>query len=73
MDAIGKQRDEIPEHVACAREAVQQQERRGMRRAGLAIEDLQSVHVDGSIVDGSHRYSPGYLTSWNGSLGSRYS
>src|SRR5262245_30023258 len=49
--------DEVAEHMARAREAVQQQMgRRG--RSGRPIEDLQTVHVGGAIVDSSHPTSP---------------
>ena len=54
MEAIGQKRDEVAEHVARAREAVKQQQLRGVGGARLAIEDLEAVHVGGSIVDGGH-------------------
>src|SRR6516162_7316148 len=54
VEAIGQERDEVAEHVAGAREAVQQQQLRGARRTGLAIEDLEAVHVGGSVLDGGH-------------------
>ncbi len=54
VEAIGQQRDEVAEHVAGAREAVQQQQLRGARWARLAIEDVEAVHVGGAIGDGSH-------------------
>ena len=57
MEAVGEQRDEVAEHVAGAREAVQQQQLRRARRARLAIEDLAAVHLGGSIVDGGHGVS----------------
>ena len=58
MEPIGQQRDQVAEHVAGAREAVQQQQLRRIRRARLAIEDLEAVHVGGAIVDGGHDAFP---------------
>jgi hypothetical protein len=58
MEAIGQKRDKIPEHMARAREAMKQQQRRRVSGPGLAIEDLQPVHVGRSIPDGSHCISP---------------
>jgi len=43
--AIGQQWDEIAEHVARAREAMQQQQPRSIGRARLAIEDGPAVDV----------------------------
>ena len=58
MEAVGEQRDQVAEHMARAREAVQQQQLRRARRARLAIEDLEAVHVGGAIGDGGHDASP---------------
>ena len=58
VEAIRQLRDQIPEHVARARETMKQQQHRGVGGAGLAIEDLQAVHIGGPVFDGSHRDSP---------------
>ena len=58
VEAVGQQRDQVAEHVARAREAVQQQQLRRIRRARLAIEDLEAVHVGGAIGDGGHGAFP---------------
>ena len=42
---IGQKRDEVTEHMARAREAVQQQQLRCIRRPRFAIEDLEAVHI----------------------------
>ena len=63
VEAVGQQRDEIAEHVAGAREPVQQQQLRGAGRAGLAIEDVEAVHVGGSIFDGGHVIFPSSVRS----------
>jgi hypothetical protein len=52
--AIGEKRDNIPKHMTCTREAVEQQQRRRVCAARLAIEDVESVHVDLSISDSGH-------------------
>jgi len=54
VKAVGQERDEVPEHMAGAREAMEQQQLRGAGRAGRAIEDVEAVHVGSSILDGSH-------------------
>ena len=54
VKAVGQQRDEIPEHMAGARETVEQHQLRGAGCAGLAIEDLEAVQVGSSILDGGH-------------------
>jgi hypothetical protein len=58
VKAVGQERDEVPEHRAGARESMEQQELRGVRRAGLAIEDVAAVHVGSSILDGGHGVFP---------------
>ena len=58
MEAIGQQRDEIAEHVTGARKAMEQQQLRRVRGAGLAIEDIEAVDIGGAIVDGGHGESP---------------
>src|SRR5262249_7188507 len=58
VKAVGQERDEVPEHMTGARETVQQQQLRGARCAGLAIEDLESVRIGSSILDGGHGVFP---------------
>ena len=58
VEAIREQRDQITEHVAGARKAMQQQQLRRIRRPGLAIEDLEAVHIGGPVFDGSHWPTP---------------
>ena len=62
VETIGQMRDQIPEHVARAREAVKQQQRRCVGGAGLAIRDLQAVHIGGAVFDRSHWDSPEFVT-----------
>ena len=50
MEAVGEERDQIAEHVAGGREAVQQQQLRGAGRARLAVEDGAAVDLGGPIV-----------------------
>src|SRR5262245_4776402 len=52
--AIGKQRDQIAEHMASARKAMQQQHRRSFRPPGLAIGNLEAIHSSGEIVGRGH-------------------
>jgi hypothetical protein len=56
--AIGEKRNEIPKHMTRTREAVEQQQRRRVCAARLAIEDVESVHVGFSISDSVHVSSP---------------
>src|SRR5262249_23316252 len=58
VKAGGKERDKTPEHMAGARETMEQQQvgRAGLAR--LAIEDLEAVQVGSSILDGGHSISP---------------
>src|SRR5882724_45558 len=58
VEAIGQERDEVPEHMACAWEAMKQQQRGRAGSSGVAIEDLKAVHGDSAIFDGSHGASP---------------
>src|SRR5262249_6068456 len=53
--SVGKERDQIPEHVARAREAMQQQELWRMRGPCFAIENLETVDIGRAIPDGLHR------------------
>jgi hypothetical protein len=43
-----------PECMAGVREAVKQQQIGRLGPAGLAIEDLETAHVSGTMFDGSH-------------------
>src|SRR5262249_59642535 len=56
----------VAEHMARAREAVEQQQMGRLGRAGLPIEDLQTVHVGGAIGDSSHHTSPSERVSRTG-------
>ncbi len=49
MEAIGQSRDQAAEHLRRCREAVQQQDRRSVPAARLAIEDVQPVDLDGLV------------------------
>ena len=57
MKAIGETGDEVAEHVARARETMEQQERRRVRRARLAVEDIDAIHAGGSVGDSAHCHS----------------
>ena len=46
MIVVGEFRDQVSEHVARAREAVEQQNGRASLVAGLAIEHLEAVYID---------------------------
>lgn len=54
MEAIGKQRDQVAEHVARRRKAVEQQQCRPGAVAGLAVEDGVAVDIDGLEANGGH-------------------
>ena len=54
METVGEQRDQVAEHVAGGREAVQQEQLRRARRARLAIENVAAVDLGGPIMDGGH-------------------
>ena len=58
VKAVGELRDEVAEHMTCARETMKQQQRRRVLWTRLAIEELQAVDVDRTIGDGSHWLSP---------------
>ncbi|MNW02113.1 hypothetical protein D3C71_1978510 [compost metagenome] len=51
MEAVGEPLDQFAEHQRAGREAVQQQQGRGVRVAGLAVEDAQAVGFDVTVVD----------------------
>src|SRR5262249_60057981 len=58
MKPVGEERDQIAEHVARAREAMQQQELRRIGWPGLAIENLEAVDIGGAVADGGPLYPP---------------
>jgi hypothetical protein len=60
VEAIGQKRDEIPEHVAGAREAMKQQQRRRVDSGGLSVEYLQSVDVGLAVIDRGHKRFPSF-------------
>jgi predicted anti-sigma-YlaC factor YlaD len=51
-----EQRDQIPEHEARGREAVQEEQRRRLRIARLAVEHLAAVDVGMAVVNGHEIY-----------------
>jgi hypothetical protein len=59
VEAVREQRNQVAEHVAGRGEAVQQQERRLRRVAGLPVENLEAVDVDGAVGGLSHRSPSG--------------
>jgi hypothetical protein len=54
VEVIGQKRDEVAEHMAGTRKAVQQQQLRCILRAGLTIEDLEAVDIDLPKIDSAH-------------------
>jgi hypothetical protein len=54
MKSVGEQRDQVTKHVARAREAVQQQQLRGICWSRLAIKDLETVNIGLAISDSRH-------------------
>ena len=54
VEAVGQQRDQVPEHVARAGETVQQQQRERVGGSGFPVKELKPVDVDGSKSDGTH-------------------
>jgi hypothetical protein len=55
MKFAGKERDQITEHVARAREAVQQQQLRRISIPRLAIEHLEAIDIGGAVSDKRHQ------------------
>jgi hypothetical protein len=53
VEAVSELRDQVPEHVAGAGVAVEQQ-LGSVGRAGLAVEDLQAVHVGAGVGGRGH-------------------
>src|SRR5215470_12517497 len=54
MVAVCQFRHQVSEHLRRSREAVQQKHRWVLRRTGFAVEDIQSINVDGFM---SNRHS----------------
>src|SRR5262249_15594094 len=54
MVAVCQFRHQVPEHLRRSRETVQQKYRWGLRRTGFAVEDIQSIDIDGFV---SNRHS----------------
>src|SRR5262249_13348480 len=54
MKSVGEERDQIAEHVACAGEAVQQQQLRRLRRSRFAIENPGTIDISHAVLDGRH-------------------
>ena len=53
MKSVGKERDQVAEHVARAREAVQQQQHRRISWARLAIENLETIDIGRAVLGGA--------------------
>src|SRR5262249_1997752 len=49
MKPIREKRDQIAEHMACARKTMQEQDCRRLRRAGFAIRNLETINSGGAI------------------------
>jgi lysine/ornithine N-monooxygenase len=49
MKPVGQQGNEIAKHVRRGRETVQQKHRWVLRRTGFAVEDIQSINVNGFV------------------------
>ena len=49
VELVGQGRDQVAEHMRGSREAVQQQDRRGVLRTRLPVEDVQAVDVHGAV------------------------
>src|SRR5262249_21272076 len=60
MKSVGELRNEIAEHVACSRKAVQQKECRSVRATGLSVENFDAVDGYSPVSDLSHfvRHGP---------------
>src|SRR5262245_13784256 len=54
MKPVSEERDQVTEHVAGAREAVQQQELRRLGRPRLAIEHLEAIDISRAVLDRRH-------------------
>src|SRR5262245_62515919 len=60
--SVGELRDEIAEHMACSRKAVQQKECRTVRATGLPVEDFHAVDGCSPVSDLSHLSGPPWVT-----------
>jgi hypothetical protein len=58
VKALGKERDQITEHVAGAWEAMQQKERGSIGPTGFSIEYLEAVDFGRAVIDGGHGRLP---------------
>ena len=56
---VRQRRDQVAEHLRAGREAVEQQDRRGVLRPGLAVEDVQVADLHGLVVHGHGLLSRG--------------
>jgi hypothetical protein len=54
MKSVGEERDQVTEHVARGREAVQEQQLRRIGWPRLAIENLETIDI-GRAVSDSHQ------------------
>src|SRR5262249_49056862 len=54
MKSVGELRNEIAEHVACGRKAVQQKERRSVGATSLPVEDFSAADGYSPVGDLSH-------------------
>jgi hypothetical protein len=52
MVSLCQQRDKVAEHVAGARESVEQQQDGGARTACLPVENLNAMDISGTVIDG---------------------
>ena len=59
MEAISEERDQVAVHLAGRGEAVQQQQGRGVAGPGFAIEQVDSLDLDASMVHGVARLGHG--------------
>ena len=56
MKFVGELRDEIAEHMTCARKSVQQQQHRRIGPASLAVKQLQPLDISGAIINRRHEH-----------------
>jgi hypothetical protein len=50
VEVPSQERDEVAKHVRRRRKAMQKEQRGGVRRARLAVENVQPVHLDRAMV-----------------------
>jgi hypothetical protein len=55
MKSVGEERDQIPEHVAGAGKAVQQQQLRRVITTRLAIKNLETIDIGRAVADRRHQ------------------